>query len=133
MTFAQFHAFTGTPDSVARHLYALPRDVVERPLWALLLHGSGGAQVLLQQRAEAGADRARVLSWQGRDLGALPARLATLLAGSAYGELAGALLAHGDYTDLGIVPCPATARGAFGHPLRHHEGQPEVRAFVLAH
>lgn len=128
---AEFHAFSGPDDALARHLFALPRDLVERPLWALLLQSRDGAGVLVQERAEPGDSVARVHSWTGADLGSLPTRLLHLLPTASHQELHAALLGHGDYADLGTVLCPPTPRGAFGHPLKLHTGA-GVRAYVVA-
>ncbi|MBB4888086.1 hypothetical protein WEB32_00925 [Streptomyces netropsis] len=128
---AEFHAFSGSDDALARHLFALPRDVVERTLWALLLQSHDGAGILVQERAEPGDSVARVQSWTGEDLGSLPARLLALLPAASHQELRTSLLGHGDYVDLGIVLCPPTPRGAFGHPLKLHTGS-GVRAYVVA-
>ncbi|MFD7233692.1 hypothetical protein ACFWAT_00075 [Streptomyces syringium] len=128
---AEFHAFSGSDNALARHLFALPRDLVERALWALLLQSHDGAGVLVQERAAPGDSVARVHSWTGEDLGSLPARLLDLLPTAPHRELRAALLSHGDYVDLGTVLCPPTPRGAFGHPLKLHPGA-GVRAYVVA-
>lgn len=128
---AEFHAFSGSDDALARHLFALPRDLVERTLWALLLQSDDGAGVLVQERAAPGDSVARVHSWTGEDLGSLPARLLDLLPTATHQELRATLLGHGDYADLGVVLCPPTPRGAFGHPLKLHTGA-GVRAYVVA-
>ncbi|MEW2576870.1 hypothetical protein [Streptomyces syringium] len=128
---AEFHAFSGSDNALARSLFALPRDLVERTLWALLLRSHDGAGVLVQERTAPGDSMARVHSWTGEDLGALPARLLDLLPTASHQELRAALLGHGDFVDLGTVLCPPTPRGAFGHPLKLHTGS-EVRAYVVA-
>ncbi|WP_369373455.1 hypothetical protein [Streptomyces sp. cg36] len=129
---AEFHFFSGTPESLAPRLFALPHHVVERTLWALLLQDPEGAHIQVQERAEPGAAMGRVHAWEGTDLGILPAHLMTLLPTASYQSVRSALFAHGTYTDLGAVPCPPTPRGAFGHPLKLRTAGTRVRAYVLA-
>ncbi|KOG91313.1 hypothetical protein ADK38_03880 [Streptomyces varsoviensis] len=131
-TDAEFYFFSGSPDALARRLFALPRDVVRRRLWALLLQGPHGAHIQTQERETPDSPTGRVRSWEGADLGPLPARLVALLPTASYRELRAALLDHGSYTDLGTVPCPPSPRGAFGHPLKAHAAETVVRAYVLA-
>ncbi|MFC5719190.1 hypothetical protein ACFP1Z_03190 [Streptomyces gamaensis] len=131
-TEAEFHAFTGPTDTLARRLFALPRDTVERTLWALLLQGPGSARIQLQERAVPGDPMARVYSWAGDTLDPLPDRLVALLPTATYRDLRTVLLDHGEYSDLGTVPCPPTPRGAFGHPLKVYGAGAGVRAYVLA-
>ncbi|GAA2332372.1 hypothetical protein SVIO_003280 [Streptomyces violaceusniger] len=133
----EFHAFAGSPDVVARHLYGLPRDLVEGTLWALILSGAERAHVQIQERAALGDSRARVFAWEGTVLGTLPAGIAAALSGHpmpprSHEALRDVLFRHGDYTDLGVVPCPRTARGAFGHPMRWFAGEQSVYALVLS-
>jgi hypothetical protein len=128
---AELHFFSGSSDTVARRLFALPRDTVERGLWALLLQSPDGAHIQVQERAGPGAATARVRAWAGKDLGSLPARLTGHLATGSYQELRTALSGHGDYTDLGEVPCPPTPRGAFGHPLKLHTALSGLRVWIL--
>jgi hypothetical protein len=136
---AELHAFTGTPRAVAERLFALPRSVVGGRLCALLLEGDTRAQVQVFERAAADDREGPVAAWAGPALGELPARIAGLLARPAEagdagpgGAVRAALRAHGEYRELGTVPCPPTARGAFGHPLRAFAADRAVRAFVVA-
>ncbi|MFE7116446.1 hypothetical protein ACFU99_13635 [Streptomyces sp. NPDC057654] len=128
---AEFHFFSGSPDVLAQRLFALPRDIVRRRLWALLLQGPHSARIQVQERDTPDSAEGRVRSWAGEDLGDLPARVVGLLPTASYGELRAALFGHGVYTDLGAVPCPPSPRGAFSHPLKLHAGEPVVRAYVL--
>jgi hypothetical protein len=139
---AELHAFTGTPRAVAERLFALPRTVVGGRLCALLLEGDTRAHVQLFERAAAGDREGPVAAWEGATLGELPSRVAALLTrpaqdgaeegtGDGSGAVRAALRAHGEYRELGTVPCPPTARGAFGHPLRAFAADRSVRAFVV--
>ncbi|MEU8379181.1 hypothetical protein [Streptosporangium sp. NPDC048865] len=132
MRTVEFHGVQGTEDEVARRLFGLPNALVSAPCYMLLLQGAGRAEARIYRRAEE-EDLGSVRVWTGEDLGTLPDRLTrmalseTPLPITAFDE---ALLELGAFEDLGLVPRPVTARGAFGHPLRHYTG--ELRAYVLA-
>lgn len=138
----EFHAFAGRPLDVAKGIYALPREVVSRGFYALLFEGGGRAEVRTFTRARPGGDHGTVAVWEGTDLGDLPDRLVGLLFAHEPGaDAAGTgprhaveatILGQGGFADLGVVPCPVTARGAFGHPLRNHPDGAFLRALVLA-
>ncbi|GGO82397.1 hypothetical protein [Wenjunlia tyrosinilytica] len=132
---AALHAFRGPPRTVAECLYALPRHVVEGRVCALLLQGAGAARVHLLERVAADDARGPVAVWEGTALGTLPSRVAALL-GTDTPEVTNAvraaLRAHGEYHDLGTVPCPPSPRGAFGHPMTAFARAGEVTAFVVA-
>jgi len=123
-------AFAGTPDSVARNVYALPRDVVRRTWYALLVESERAADIRIFERACADDDGGPVSSWHGHSLRALPIRIMSLLmtAGDGIGV---ALSEHGDFVDNGVVPCPLTARDAFRHVLGSYAADRSVRAFVI--
>ena len=139
----EFHAFAGMPLEVAKGIYGLPREVVSRGFYALLFEGGGRAEVRTFTRARPTDDHCTLAVWEGTDLGGLPGRLAGLLfadeAAGADGTGTGPrravesmILGRGAFADLGVVPCPVTARGAFGHPLRNHPDGAFLRAIVLA-
>ena len=124
-------AFAGTPDSVARSVYALPRDLVRHTGYALLVESERAADIRVFSRAEADDDCGPVATWHGASLGALPIRIMSLLMHSGDG-IGAALSDHGDFVEHGEVPCPPTARGAIGHALGAYAADRSVRAFVIA-
>lgn len=132
----EYHGFSGSPRSVAGRLFALPRDLVQRPCYALLLEGDRQAHVRIFERSS-GASQGPVALWQGEGLGELPAHLMSLclqppdsdVGGTA--SIASALRDHGEFTQLGMVPCPPSPRGAFGHPLRDYVSEGRIRSYVL--
>ncbi|MFI9154614.1 hypothetical protein [Streptomyces sp. NPDC053367] len=133
---AEFYGWSGTWQEVARRLFAVPAGLLAHPRVALLLQGEGRADVRLFQRAVPGADEVGTLEWTGEDLDGLPERLAGLLCGnSAAGGLRQAIRTTvaelTPFVDLGSTPAPATARGAFGHPLRHYPEDGRLSAYLL--
>jgi hypothetical protein len=136
MTNAELHLFSGSSDAVAQSLYALPSSVVKQAMWALLLQSpSGGVQIHIMERSD--ENNGRVLVWHGTGLGTVPVRLASTFMlnhpdAERMPQVRRVLLAHGDYEDLGVVPCPPTARGAFGHPMRLHAQAAQMQAIVVA-
>jgi hypothetical protein len=133
---AEFHAFAGSPREVAIGLFALPPDVVASSFYAFLLQGSGRAEVRLFTRGDAGSKHGSVEVWQGPGLGDLPGLIAGLLEASTAEQNPGecvvsALRDHREFQSLGIVPCPTTARGAFGHPIRPLSGEESIQAYVV--
>ena len=130
---AEYHAFRGSPAEVARRLYALPRDVVRMPLTVLLIESDALAEGWTFERARPDDTEGPVAVWDGARLGDLPARLAGILVapGDPVPAIRAALAGHGPFTAMGVVPCPPTARAAFGHPMRRHGGETVVRAVVV--
>jgi hypothetical protein len=130
----RYHGFIGAPPQVARQLYALPQSVVRSTYLALLLESAGKADVRVFVRSAPDVESGEVRDWQGEQLGTVPERLLAAVwgsTGSRHGvtELLDEL---GPYSVRGGIPCPPTARGAFGHQLRRHERTAEVRAFVIS-
>lgn len=130
----RYHSFIGAPPQVARQLYALPQWVVHSAYLALLLESAGKADVRVFVRAAPDFEFGEIRDWQGEQLGTVPERLLAVMwssTGSRHGviELLNEL---GPYSVRSGIPCPPTARGAFGHQLRRHEETAEVRAFVIS-
>lgn len=131
-----WYAFAGTPDDVSRRLFGLPPSILAHPFYALLLQGGGKADVHVFERATPGDREGPVHVWQGPSLGSLPGDLVAILsAKNTTAVLAGALRqvlrAYGDAAHLGVVPCPPSPRGAFGHPLKRYAEDPVLQAFVV--
>ena len=131
-----WYAFVGTPDAVSRRLFGLPRSILDHLFYALLLQGDGKADLHVFERLAPDDHEGPIHVWQGTGLGSLPGDLVALLsANNATPVLAGAIRqvirAHGDTARLGVVPCPPTPRGAFGHPLKRYAGDHVVHAFVI--
>lgn len=133
---AECYAFRGTPADVAGKLYALPQDVVARAFYALFLESDEMAGIHVFSREQPGDGEGSVSVWSGSTLGELPERILTLARGAEgpalREKIVDLLNAHGNFADLGTVPCPPTPRGAFGHPLRPFSENPTVRVFVAA-
>lgn len=127
------HAFSGSPRAVAEQLFALPRSVVEGRFFALLLESDSGASIRVFERAAVGDEHGTVRDWHGSHLGDLPARVVAALttesapARSVHDMICG----MGRFTAAAEAPCPPSARGAFGHELRQHDGGAGVRACVI--
>jgi hypothetical protein len=133
MTSSELHFFSGSSAAVAQGLYSLSPSVVKQAVWALLLASPSGAQIHLMERSDEAHGRVEV--WSGPGLGAVPGQLVSAFAlGSAQWvpQVREVLRAHGDYEDLGVVPCPPTARGAFGHPMRLYAQAAQLQAIVVA-
>jgi hypothetical protein len=135
-TRAEFHAFAGSPREVAIGLFALPPDVVTGSFYAFLMQGSGGAEVRLFTRGDADSGHGSVEVWRGPGLSDLPGLIAGLLMArtaeqSPRESVVSALRDCGEFQPLGIVPCPTTARGAFGHPIRPLRGEEFIQAYVV--
>jgi len=131
------HAFSGSPSAVSRALYQLPPALVRRCFVTLLLQGEGKADIRIFERDVPDAVNGLVSDWSGSELGPLPGQVvATLMAGPVPGggdnQVRAALREHGQYVERGAVPCPPTARGAFGHPLKPYSGEASVHALVVA-
>ncbi|MFC3890670.1 hypothetical protein ACFOWZ_04235 [Lentzea rhizosphaerae] len=124
-------AFAGTPDSVTRSVYALPRTIVGHTWYALLVESERAADIRVFSRTHADDDSGPVASWHGASLGALPIRIMSLLMNAGDG-IEAALGEHGGFVEHGLVPCPPTPRGAFGHALGAYAADRSVRAFVIA-
>ncbi|MEU5164251.1 hypothetical protein AB0G74_32180 [Streptomyces sp. NPDC020875] len=131
--YLAFHGWSGRWEEVARRLFATPGDLVAAPCCALLLAGPHRGDVVVLERDAPGGPRARTLARTGAVPEELPGRLARLvLDGAPAEETVAALTAAGGFTDLGTTPAPPTARGAFGHPLRHYPEDGRLDAYVLA-
>jgi hypothetical protein len=145
----QCYAFSGRPEAVARRLYALNGAVVECRFFALLLQGEARADIRIYERAAPGDRSGQVATWQGTSLDVLPGSIATLVMGDtamrgpdgqtgSAGQagprerVKSALRQDREFTDWGVVPCPPTPRGAFGHPLRQYANDRAICAFVIA-
>ncbi|HEV8554924.1 MAG TPA: hypothetical protein VGR06_00820 [Actinophytocola sp.] len=133
----QYYAFVGTPADVAVRLYQLPKDVVADVFYTLLVQGDELAGIHVFTRAAAGDREGIVHAWEGASLDTLPDRVLALALsaepGPALREKIHTLLRdHGEFADLGVVPCPPTPRGAFGHPIRPYAAGGTIRAIVVA-
>lgn len=132
---ADYHAFSGVPTEVAGRLYQVPQDTVLREYYVLLVEAAAGAAIHVFTRERAGAAEGPVSMWDGHSLDDLPARLLALVlaGGLELRDKVDALLRDSRvFTELGVVPCPPTPRGAFGHPVRPYSEGPLLRAVVLA-
>jgi hypothetical protein len=134
---AECYAFSGEPADVARRLYELPRDLVARDFYALLVQSGDMAGIHAFVRVRPGDREGLVAVWEGPSLDGTPERILALVlsgqTGPALREKVDALLKQGrDFTDLGMVPCPPTPRGAFGHPIRSYSSNATLRTFVVA-
>lgn len=129
-----YQGFFGAPREVAKQLYGLPAAVVAEPYYALLLHSGAGADVRVFVRARPGDAEGEVRDWLGDALGDLPERLvAACWAEPGDGRrVVDVLDGFAAYSVRAGISCPPTARGAFGHQLRRHEGQDLVRALVVS-
>jgi hypothetical protein len=130
-----YHGFFGSPRYVAEQLYALPRSAVSGVYYALLLESRGQSDVRVFIRAEPDDDVGEVRDWSGEQLGDLPERLLSACwsrTTSDWSTVLEVIASFGPYAVQAGIPCPPSARGAFGHQLRRHEQQEEIRAFVLA-
>lgn len=129
-----YQGFFGAPPQVVRQLFALPQSVVQSPYFVLLLESTGKADVRVFIRATPDEDCGEVRDWQGEELGNLPERILAAgwgMPGSRRGVVE-VLDGLGPFSVRVGISCPPSARGAFGHQLRRHEQEPEVRAFVIA-
>jgi len=133
---AEYYAFSGPTVSVASRVYQLPADMVGRLFYAMLVQNDEMADIHLFTRVEPGDREGRVAVWHGQHLDTLPERvLAALLSGLTdevlRDKVVDVLRSHGEFTDLGVVPCPPTPRGAFGHPLRPYADAATVRTVLV--
>lgn len=126
--------FFGAPGDVARQLYAVPQSVVRGQYYALLLQSGVGADVRVFVRGEPDDTRGEVRDWLGARLGDLPERI-LLACRAAPTDGDGVVRVIDGFADYAVrtgISCPPTARGAFGHQLRRHEGAAEIQAFVVS-
>ncbi|MFE3095457.1 hypothetical protein ACFXG1_16695 [Streptomyces sp. NPDC059248] len=128
------HGWSGRWEEVARRLFAVPGDLVAAPYCALLLADPDRGDVLVIERDAPGASRTRNLGRSCPVPDELPGHLAELVIGGApaAGTAAALAAAVGGLAGLGTTPAPPTARGAFGHPLRHYPEDGRLTAYVLA-
>lgn len=132
----ELHVFAGPAGDVAVKLFSLPQELVMRTFYVLLLQGQKNAEVRIFWRAGRDSRQGSVDMWQGSGLGDLPSRVMTLITENNAEDLRQALISvmsdYCDFQSLGIIPCPISARGAFGHPLRLFAKETMVQAYVVA-
>lgn len=132
----ELHYFAGPVREVTAKLFSLPSDLVMRTFYVLLVQGRNSAEVRVFRRAGPDNREGSVEVWRGSSLGDLPSRVTLLINENSSEDLREAVISalnnYCDFQALGVVPCPISARGAFGHPLRLFAEETAVQAYVIA-
>ena len=126
-----YQGFFGAPRDVAKLLYELPKAVVAKPYYALLLESDAGADIRVFVREQPEDADGSVRDWNGDRLGDLPERIVRACWDDPQ-QVFDMLDGFAEYEVRTGLTCPPTARGAFGHQVRRHEPQPQVRAYVIS-